>query len=295
MSNKPANQVQEEIKLLLRATRSETRFRFIIVQYNHYDLIRRVQRELIETYPNRSILSIDLKENLTEDLPKRITTCKDEFLLLENFDELFLEENASIAVGFNQRRDSYSKLPLKIIAFLPDGNAALQQFVRKLPDVFSITSPVIQLKEEIVTQITTSNDFTTFLDSPFNNIGEAKAEIERITKRLKVLEDNQENQRLIFILKNELGKAYYFITEYQKAKDTFESILIENNLLDDDKVMIKINLAAVYEKLDNYNKALDLLEETQKNLLNILEQAHSQKEDFKENLKNWAKENNIKL
>lgn len=252
----------EELNLLFRAIRSE-RFRFIIVQYNHYDIIENIVEQFQELYPNRKIHRLDFEKFLNPSLVNDIFNCNSGFILMEHFEQLFKDENKEIALGFNQHRDKFKDLPLILVAFLPWDNNYLQQFAKSLPDIYSIVNPFIQLKKKL-------SEFRASLDNElinhdylsFNNSEDALNEIKRIEKRLSELNDNPENLRLKFLLNNQLGHSYFFIANYQKAKLIYQSLLSEPylNAGFPDISLIQSNLANVYRELGEYNKARDLLE-----------------------------------
>ena len=261
MSTKNSTFLEEE-NLLLRATRSE-HFRFMIVQYNHYDIVRHVISLLGKQYPKREMHRLNFSEQLDASLVNTILQCKTGFVCMEYFEEIFKTVNTEIAIGFNQHRDAYSHLPLILIAFIPAGEKYLRELAKRLPDMFSIVSPVVQF-EQMTGEINKRFSIDNYLPErlSFKSINEAKDEIKRLEKRLISLGDNPEDLRLKLQLKYNLGKAYYFIVDYKRAKKIFEELLKEASgfpwIIDNSA--IQNDLGIVCNALGEYKNAQELLE-----------------------------------
>ena len=263
MSNNIQNILDEEFKLLIRATRNEL-FHFISVQYNHYDLVRKVKNDLVTQYPNRPVHSFNLDNCNPDTFISGILASKSGLVFIEKFDLIFTEPFRSLCICFNQRRDLFSTLPIQIIVFIPSGKDNLQNFQKAMPDVFSIVNPMIQLVQEIEKIEFSMNNFESN-EYGFTNIEEAESEIKRIEKRLKILENIPENAKLIMSLKINLAKSYRFIGEYVKSKLLLEETLIEfdtvNNIGYEDEIgSIQNELALVQIDLGDYGSAKKLLE-----------------------------------
>jgi len=263
MSNNIQNILDEELRLLIRATRNEL-FRFISVQYNHYDLVRKVKQDLIAQYPKRPNHSFNLDNCNPETFISDILASKSGLVFIEKFDLIFTEPFRSLCIGFNQRRDLFSTLPIQIIVFIPSGKENLQNFQKAMPDVFSIVNPMIQLFKEIEKIEFGINNFESN-ENNFANIKDAESEIKRIEKRLKILENTPKNAKLIMSLKMNLAKSYRFIGEYVKSKLLIEETLIEfdaiNNVSYEDEIgSVQNELALVQIDLGDYENAKKLLE-----------------------------------
>jgi F0F1-type ATP synthase gamma subunit len=76
------NNQEEEYSILLKAVKNEV-FHFIVVQYNHYSLVRETQSLIQETYPNKKTQKINLLEEPAENLTA---------LLLEDNSDIFLSK-----------------------------------------------------------------------------------------------------------------------------------------------------------------------------------------------------------
>jgi tetratricopeptide (TPR) repeat protein len=264
MSNNIQNILDEEFKLLIRATRNEL-FHFISVQYNHYDLVRKVKKDLVAQYPNRSVHSFNLDNCNPETFIHDILTSKSGLVFIEKFDLIFTEPFRSLCIGFNQRRDLFSTFPIQIIVFIPSGEENLQNFQKAMPDVFSIVNPMIQLVQEIETS---EFDINTFENNDYNfaNSEEAKSEIHRISKRLNTLNKSRDNKLLTIRLKLKLAKCYEFLGQYLKSKKILENLLFELEESSDklhfdlEIAEIRNNLATQFKYLGEYQKAKSLLE-----------------------------------
>ncbi len=253
----------EEFKLLIRATRNEL-FHFIAVQYNHYNLVRKVKQDLVAQYPNRAVNYFNLEDCNFETLIKDILASESGLVFIEKFDLLFTENLRSLCIGFNQRRDLFSKWPIQIIVFIPTGNEYLQNFQKAMPDVFSIINPIIQLYEEIEVSKLNTNTLESN-DISFANIEEANAEINRIENRLISLENKPENIKLIVSLQINLAQSYRFIGAYTKAKVLLKSLLADletnkNLNFEEELTNVQNGLALVFQDLGEYEEARKLLE-----------------------------------
>lgn len=263
MSNNFQNILDEEFKLLIRATRNEL-FHFISVQYNHYDLVRKVKKDLVAQYPNRPVHSFNLDNCNPETFIHEILASKSGLVFIEKFDLMFTEPFRSLCIGFNQRRDLFSTFPIQIIVFIPSGEENLQNFQKAMPDVFSIVNPIIQLFMKIEVNKSILNRFENG-ENNFANIEEAKGEIKRIEKRLKSIKNVRRNANFIVFLKTNLASSYRFLGDYIKSKSILEETL---SLIDSDKNLdfetekatIQNDLALIYMDLGNFEEARKLLE-----------------------------------
>jgi tetratricopeptide (TPR) repeat protein len=214
--------LSEELKMLVRATRSE-RFRFIIIQFNHYGLIRKVESELKKAYPQRKITNIKVEKDTAEHFVNSIFEAQTGFVFVENFEKLFEEQYRSLALGLNQRRDKFANYPIILLAFIPWGNAYLQACQKAMPDMFSLVNPVIQLKQELQEIRYTNKFIDDFFE--FNDISGAQEEINRIEVRLKNLESTPDTFQLKIHLIIQLGQAYQFLGKYESARKIFSDCL----------------------------------------------------------------------
>ncbi len=251
------NLLGEEFKMLVRASRNE-RFRFIIIQYNHFSLIEKVKKTLLETYSDRKSCSINLDKIDQKDFIQNILNCEKGFVFIEEFQNLLAEDFRSLAIGFNQRRDKFSEYPITIIAFLPTGEKYLQQCQTIMPDIFSLVNPIIQLNQEKLI-IIKENQISNNKNYNFKNYKEAEFEILKIEQRLKTLEKIPENLNLRVSLISRICEAFVFNGQYKKALFTFSNFLNSNEKTKLSNLQISTifnDLGVIYSILGNYKKAL---------------------------------------
>ncbi len=136
----------DEFRLLKKVVESDS-FHFIIVQYNHLDIVRQLKDVLSESH---KYLDIEIKEKDNGDFIKKISDFKEDVVFLERFENLFVTDNQNVALGFNQRRDKISQNSIKVIIFLPIGLKYLKLFKEKLPDIASITSMYFDFRLDII-------------------------------------------------------------------------------------------------------------------------------------------------
>ncbi|MEA5402172.1 tetratricopeptide repeat protein [Arcicella sp. DC2W] len=256
---------QAEFELLIRATRNEL-FHFIIVQYQHLDLVRTVKNDLKVQYPERPFAEFNLENINSETFIHSILACKTGFIFIEKFELFFQEDLQALAIGFNQRRDLFSTFPIQLIVFVPLGGDTLLHFQKTMPDFYSILNLSISLKSEILLEENLQSripfDIT---NNDYDNVEEAKNEIERIEKRLKTLEDTPENTSLRYELIIQLANAYRFSADYLKSRELYEKLLHnfeQQNDISLETVIANIqnNLALVLQDLGDDMGAKVLLE-----------------------------------
>ncbi len=252
------NLLDNELKMLVRASRNE-RFRFIIIQYNHFSLINKVKKTLLETYSKRNSCSINLDKLDQKDFIQNILNCKTGFVFIEEFENLLKEDFRSLAIGFNQRRDKFSEYPITIIAFLPTGEKYLQQCQTIMPDVFSLVNPIIMLNIALKPTLNLRK-INEARNNNFKNIKEAQFEVKLIEKRLKTLEKNQENLELRVDLIRRIVEAKIFMAEYNNGIKILSSLLNEfqEQLSNEQNFLIRNDLGVIYSNLENYKKAQSL-------------------------------------
>ena len=256
---------QAEFELLMRATRHEL-FHFIIVQYQHLTLVSTVKNDLKAKYPERPFAEFNLENINPETFIRSILDCKTGFVFIEKFELLFQKDFQALAIGFNQRRDLFSTLPIQLIVFIPSGGNTLQLFQQTIPDFYSILNLSINLKTEILPEAGLQEErFFENTNNSFDNIDEARKEIKRIEKRLQTLENTPENIVLKRELISQLANAYRFCADYLKSKDLLELLLAEleqqnDTDLDTEIATIQNSLATVLQDLGEYEKAKILLQ-----------------------------------
>jgi tetratricopeptide (TPR) repeat protein len=142
------NNYSEEIKPLLRLLRTEA-FRFIIIQYNHHSIVKRIKADLIDHFPNRPIFNVDGREIDYRSLVDGYYKLTRGFLFIEHFEEILAK--SEIYVGLNQRRDKLALYPIALIVFISSGPQKLfaREIMKKMPDLWSYRSLILDLKIDI--------------------------------------------------------------------------------------------------------------------------------------------------
>lgn len=250
--------LDEELKMLVRASRNE-RFRFIIIQYNHFSLTDRVKQTLQNAYPNRAFNSINIEETPQENFINSLLDFEKGFVFIYEFEKLLEENYRSLAIGFNQRRDRFSDHPITLVAFLPWGENYLHHFQKTMPDFFSLANPIIQLKQEIKFDTNTINK-NSLIHNSFGNSEDAHNEIEEIKIRLKTLEKTTENINLRFNLNRRISEAYCFLGDYKTALKILSDLQNSKEKINfsfDQNSKILNDIGIIYSNLGNYKKALD--------------------------------------
>ena len=212
-------EINEEIGLLLRAVRSE-QFRFVVVQYNHFALLQQVRQNLEQSYPGRASAAIHLNSTGTNGLSKAILDNKSGFVFLYEFETLL--SDATAARTLNQQRDKLSAYPVILVAFLPSGSQWLQDCARKMPDLWSLRTLLLDLKQEISPGI--ERIFEQIETKRFSDLSVAEKTIEAmdLKARLASLEDIPENRSYKASLLLSLGEIDYLMGNYDNAKSYWE-------------------------------------------------------------------------
>lgn len=219
---------EDKIKLLLRAVRSP-QFRFIIIQYNHFDIKKEITHLLQEKYPQRPSLHFDIRNTNYIDFTQTIFTQGEGFVFMHDFEELL--ENPEFYIGFNQRRDKFSKFPIYLIGFLPSGEAYLQLCARRISDMWSLRTLVLGLEKIIELEkfdfilktpynLNDVNDVS--LKSLKNNLLDKLLELERILTRMEELEFKVENEGLLTSLYPQVFNIYIHLEDYKEHNNKNE-------------------------------------------------------------------------
>jgi len=156
----------EETGLLFKLLRTPA-FRFVIVSFNHYDLIHRLEADLCSRFPNRAVARVDCEKDTYQDIRARFDALSGGFLFFHNFQSVlieqrnthgaetpaFAEENLRrrhITAGLNLHRDYWATRPVAFIVFVrPDSGALpLRIIMEKMPDLWSFRSLILELKME---------------------------------------------------------------------------------------------------------------------------------------------------
>lgn len=156
----------EETGLLFKLLRTPA-FRFVIVSFNHYDLVHRLESDLCSRYPARAVARVDCEKDTYQDIRARFDALSDGFLFFHNFQSVlseqrntqgaetpaFAEENLRrrhITAGLNLHRDYWATRPVAFIVFVRPYSEALplRTIMEKMPDLWSFRSLILELKME---------------------------------------------------------------------------------------------------------------------------------------------------
>ena len=157
----------EETKPLFKLLRTEG-FRFVIVRFNHYSLLRQLEVDLRTRFPDRPLLKIDARTADYRSIADAYFSMQRGFFFLENFDDVLKEERDSlnretpemaannerrrqITAGLNLRRDKLAKRPIALFAFVRATHDELyaKTIMEKMPDLWSFRSLMLDLEKEI--------------------------------------------------------------------------------------------------------------------------------------------------
>jgi tetratricopeptide (TPR) repeat protein len=220
------NQLDTELGLIERALRAK-HFRLLIVQYNHFSLITRIQEHLESAYPERELHVWDALQHSSKEIMKSLSETMQGFYLLIHTEELLSDKG--FTQSLNQWRDRLSQQPFGLILLLPSGGEYVRQFARAMPDLWSIRNLVaelsISLKPAPKGANITQESFQINWNYPsFQNRQEALAEINRLKNRINELEKSEKATELLITLYNQLGSAFSYISDYHHAKQAFKKL-----------------------------------------------------------------------
>lgn len=204
----------EQLALLRRAVRAPEVFGFIIVAHNHATAIEKVERDLCQHWPERPLLRLQAQKEDYYSLIRRIEQHQG-FVLLEDFD--YLAQNPDLYIGFNQRRDYLSTLPVQLIAFVFDDEDHLNMETCKdhLRDLWSIRNLVVEVKQEVVPA-------QTEVTPPTVTIAEQKqkrTELQRIQRRITDLSKEPKNTSILSSLYPQAHQLFLDLGEYEASLD----------------------------------------------------------------------------
>ncbi|RME12785.1 MAG: tetratricopeptide repeat protein, partial [Bacteroidetes bacterium] len=184
-----------QLKLLFRATVNPEEFRFILIQYNHFSLVGKVVQALKAKYPDRPMLRLKIADENYSSLIQKLTT-HEGLVMIEDFNRLL--DDPDMYVGFNQRRDRISRLPIQLICFLPEGPRYIRDCMEKLRDWWSIRNLVLHLRTEVPSEEKRTLEAPQEVSSLGGyNASEKKEELQRLLNRISELESTGEASELL--------------------------------------------------------------------------------------------------
>ncbi|MDX2246897.1 MAG: tetratricopeptide repeat protein [Bacteroidia bacterium] len=235
MSNNYAEETKPLFKLL-----SNPAFRFIIVRYNHYNLIRQLMDDLRKRFSDRKIITLDTQRTDYQQITQQYFDLGSGFFILEHFEDVLKEERDSrgretpqmsqnnerrrdITAGLNLRRDKLAQYPVVLMVLIPAsaGELYARMIMEKMPDLWSFRSLMVDLEAEKERQNRSFqlSGFTLTDESPF--LADAQ-KTSRQTELVHLLEQLEHTPKEEITYRSSL---YPQIVKLQKELGQYESAL----------------------------------------------------------------------
>jgi tetratricopeptide (TPR) repeat protein len=240
----------EETQPLFKLLRTPA-FKFIVVRFNHYSLVRRLQSDLRELFPDRKVSTINTEKSTYEEILKAFLEQEEGFFFLENFEDILKRDadsqgkvspemsknnqrRSSIAAGLNMRRDKLAKSPIAIIAFVfaSAGELYARSLMEKMPDLWSFRSLLLdlKLKQEAtspkILQMEPQWEPTTVSTLGGTTREEKLNELNRLLNEVKTIPATETNY--LKTLYNQIAELQKETGQYEEAIKTID-YLIENS------------------------------------------------------------------
>ncbi|MDX1908456.1 MAG: tetratricopeptide repeat protein [Bacteroidia bacterium] len=254
-----------ELALIERALQPE-QFRLLVVQYNHHQVLVRLQDRLQTVFPTRAWTQLDGSRDGAHGILVALQQPPSGLILIHHTEAL-LDDDA-FTRSLNQRRDALSRHPLGLILLLPTGGNYLYRLSRAMPDIWSLRNLVAEL--HLPPDPILGGQFIT-LDGiryvSFSTQEEAAAELNSLSARISELQVIPGSRPLLAVLLTRKGKIQLQLGEYEAAQATFlQSLELAQDV--GDRVLEATALTELGEVLarrGDYETALQYLE----NSLNI--------------------------
>jgi tetratricopeptide (TPR) repeat protein len=238
----------EETQPLFKLLRTPA-FRFVVVRFNHYSLVKQLQSDLRAQFADRKVSIINTEKATYQEILKTYLDQEEGFLFLENFEDILKRDadsqgkvspemaknnqrRSSIAAGLNMRRDKLAKYPIAIVAFVfaSAGELYARSLMEKMPDLWSFRSLLLDLKQE--QEASTAKKIQQELQwepTPVSTLGgntreEKLSELNRLLNEVKATPNTETNY---------LRTLYEQIAELQKETGQYdEAIKTINSLIE---------------------------------------------------------------
>lgn len=270
----------EETWPLFKMLRTEA-FRFVVVRYNHFSLVKQLEEDLKARFPERPFVKVNALKDDYRAIMDAYSSLPNGFLFIENFEDVlkeerdtlntetpeFAEKNArrkGITAGLNLRRDKLAKQPVAIFVFVPASTGELyaRTIMEKMPDLWSFRSLILDLEKDTAAQ-----------KEPVIELNLPKAELQgeilkkdptELNRLLSLLNDTPESETAYRLtLYPQIVTEAKNIGKYELAFSNLDSW--ENLAPDTDKAWIWIqkgDILVIYgqlgEALSFYEKAKNL-------------------------------------
>lgn len=157
----------EETRPLFKLLRNPA-FRFVIVRYNHYSLVRRLADDLRSLFPDRQLVEMNAARADYQEITTVFFGMRSGFLLLDQFEDVLSlshdsqekeskeiqvsnERRRGITAGLNLRRDKLAQVPNALILLLRAADNTLfgKAIMEKMPDLWSFRSLIVNLEKRL--------------------------------------------------------------------------------------------------------------------------------------------------
>ncbi len=236
-------------------------FRFVIIEYNYYSVVKKITAFLHHLDPDRPLMSIRAEKEDYFSLVEKLTN-NIGFILIEDFQHI--ATLPELFAGFNQRRDQISQRPIQFICFLPAGEQNIRACKDNLRDFWSIRDLMLKFEDYAPEQ---TEQTSTLLQTSISNLGgldakSKKNELKRLRARIKVLEkDASANIELLSDLFSQITQISEELGEYQNAlkwAELWVTLLRKYNRPELELVKAIGAKADNYFLLGDYDKALEI-------------------------------------
>jgi tetratricopeptide (TPR) repeat protein len=243
LDNLPANNYADETQPLFKMLRTEA-FRFIVVSYNHYNLVRQLEQDLHARFPDRPFFKINAQEVEYRTISDSYAALGSGFYWIENFDDILRADRDSqgretaemalnnerrrhIAGGLNLRRDRWALSPIAMFVLVPTsaGPLYLRSIMEKMPDLWSFRSFVLELHRDYTPAEQPKQIEPTRTEAPRELDKETKASVQKELQRLLKQLDNTpaDEHAYLLTLYPQIVDAQKELGAYQAALDTLRA------------------------------------------------------------------------
>lgn len=283
---------ESQIPLLLKTLKSKV-FRFIVIQYNHRRIIQRVKDEIKKAIKGSNIKDVFFDGKNFSEIFEFIKSNPGKILAIDDFDKILAINE--FYINLNQRRDSIASTNVSLICFLPEGENYISDCVKKIPDLWSFRSLVLDLRIETKEDLRLKFSFDNGLDTENQYSGlilsEKKKEYNRLKRKLSKIEKNDESIGLLNTLYPQIINICDELGKYKEGlffADEWYTIAIKNKFEEKGNEIfpeILADRAKMNWEIGNYPEAHELMEK----VLSLCEKIYgSGSIEFNENQANLA-------
>lgn len=257
----------EETKPLFKLLRTQA-FRFVLVNFNHYSLARRLKADLRERYRDRPFLELDARETSYRHLVDGYYNLGSGIFVLNNFEAVLTDTEKY--TGLNLRRDKLAKYPIAMICFISPGSKDLlaKDILEKLPDLWSFRSLMIDLRAEVKAPVAfLGSDLKDRRTSISSLGGHTTAKKEEELKRLQTLVDDSipENKALLHTLYEQIRELQKDLGLYAEA---IHSVRVSKSMVTnkEDLFELRIEEGDLFQTIGEYNEAVAAFQKAEASL-----------------------------